>query len=326
MIFSTKKFNTEIRVLKNMRVSADSLSPGELSVIREKILLRLSRQPAIFSGFSWSDRIHNLTRYVISILVGLSVVAGTTFASNAAVPGDLLYPIKRAKEKVELSLSVSEESKANLQAGFAKVRLQELHALSAKIKANKENEGHFNLATSTEIFVNISTTSAGSIISNINIHSGATTTNGEKGLKKLLKKVQSKDEQLEAGAALEAQAEVNDALIHLKRTKDKLRARGNNRAADLIEKNILNLRAQAEAEKINTWDLNVQNSDNNNSSIKIDDAGARIWVNNNIRATSTGVSSHIKVHVESHGNSSMRVDDEKIINTESHSSSVINGD
>lgn len=67
--------------------------------------------------------------------IGLAVVlmGGTTaaYASEAALPGDPLYPVKRSLEAARLALSLTEEGDANLAAAFADRRLDEIESLSA---------------------------------------------------------------------------------------------------------------------------------------------------------------------------------------------------
>ena len=76
-----------------------------------------------------------LRRLAFSTLVGVGVVGGTVFASAHALPGDLLYPVKIAKEKVELSLAPKGEPKALIMAKQAEERLSELSGLKAEAPA-----------------------------------------------------------------------------------------------------------------------------------------------------------------------------------------------
>lgn len=67
---------------------------------------------------------------------GLLAIAGTAYASTAANPGDILYPIKRAQENVRLTLAPSQENKADLQATFAQERIREFKNIS-KVKSSR---------------------------------------------------------------------------------------------------------------------------------------------------------------------------------------------
>lgn len=145
MIWFKEKFNKEIKALPLLVEKEDVLSATELQNIRQKVLLSLNTEtnPVTFR-YSWSERKEKIMRYVISVLVGLSLFGGTAFASTAAKPGDLLYPVKMIKEKVQLSVAVSEQSKVQLQAKFAEERLKELAEL--KVKTQTQNS---TTATST---------------------------------------------------------------------------------------------------------------------------------------------------------------------------------
>jgi len=61
-------------------------------------------------------------------LLGTAAVA----ASASSLPGDLLYPVKRAVEKIELTIHRDPASRARLHLEFAQRRLAELSALLAE--------------------------------------------------------------------------------------------------------------------------------------------------------------------------------------------------
>jgi hypothetical protein len=61
-------------------------------------------------------------------LLGTAAVA----ASSSSLPGDFLYPVKRAVEKVELTIHRDPASRARLHLEFAQRRLAELSALLAE--------------------------------------------------------------------------------------------------------------------------------------------------------------------------------------------------
>jgi len=71
----------------------------------------------------------NKLRYVLSTIVGIAIVGGTAFASQNSKPGDVLFPVKKATEQVQVSLTANETSKAQLQAKFAQERLDELNEI-----------------------------------------------------------------------------------------------------------------------------------------------------------------------------------------------------
>ena len=67
---------------------------------------------------------------VSAILIFLLAGGGTAMAAWSAAPGDILYPIKLASEKVTIVLSANEESKAELHMKYADRRLEELEQIS----------------------------------------------------------------------------------------------------------------------------------------------------------------------------------------------------
>ncbi len=71
---------------------------------------------------------------VTIILIVFIVGAGTTAASNQALPDELLYPVKLATEQVRLTLAFSNMDKAELQARFAERRAKEITAMARQGK------------------------------------------------------------------------------------------------------------------------------------------------------------------------------------------------
>jgi hypothetical protein len=69
----------------------------------------------------------------LSLVLVLAVGGGTAYAAQGALPGDALYPVKRAvNERVEGALALSREAKAKFDARVASRRLAEASALSSK--------------------------------------------------------------------------------------------------------------------------------------------------------------------------------------------------
>ena len=65
---------------------------------------------------------------LVVVLAGSSTVA----ASSDSLPGDTLYPVKTATERVQLFFAFSDVAKANLQAKFAGRRVQEMARLAER--------------------------------------------------------------------------------------------------------------------------------------------------------------------------------------------------
>lgn len=111
------------------------LAPGRQEVIRSKVLsaIRIVPQaiPEPGTGLA-SRRLIWLPRFSMVVLVGIGVLGGTVYASGWALPGDVLYPVKLAKERVELGLAAQGEPKALVVARHAEERLSELSILKVE--------------------------------------------------------------------------------------------------------------------------------------------------------------------------------------------------
>lgn len=65
--------------------------------------------------------------WVLSVsLILLFAVTGMTFIAGGSIPGDILYPVKSASEKVKFLLTFDAEKKAELRLTFSDERLREL--------------------------------------------------------------------------------------------------------------------------------------------------------------------------------------------------------
>lgn len=82
---------------------------------------------------------------VLAIMIG----GGTTFAAQASIPGDFLYPVKIAvNENIREALAMSADSEAKLQANLLEERLEEAQKLQVK--------GQLTADTETSVVANIS--------------------------------------------------------------------------------------------------------------------------------------------------------------------------
>lgn len=153
MVFSTKKFNTEIAMLKGARTGSE-LSPERKAMVRQRVMdsiLDVSRVPRTSSLSVVQKRWFQV---LVSVLGSLGLLGGTAYASTATIPGDLLYPVKRATEKVQIALAVSQQAKAEVQATQAEHRLDELHKLQEQVKAKPET-AHIEEVAEKEASVNV---------------------------------------------------------------------------------------------------------------------------------------------------------------------------
>ncbi len=228
-----KKFNKEIQDLRGL----GELPDGPLAVERAEALKQKVFQ-AITSGqkpaeaepsLKWNlfAKGQGLLRYAVSVLLGLSLVGGSAFASTSAKPGEALYPIKRFKEKIELGLALTEQAKAGLQARFAQERLQELQYVSFQDPPEIKN---------------LQTIPASGQV--------ATTAPGPRPTVENNLSVTQKHLKIKMRARQDAEAAVTDAVEALEQIQSKLKANGETQAANLINDDILNLSGQAKYQDI----------------------------------------------------------------------------
>lgn len=222
-MFNTSKFNKEIKALPGL-LKDGPLGADRQQKVKDKILLALKSPQtagAPAKGFFWTEKYERVVRYAVSVLLGLSLVGGTAFAtSGSALPGDFLYGVKIAKEKVQLTFAGSQEAKAKLKARFAANRLNELQDLPG----GEELGGAAGL-TAGSLQASTTTSSAFSL--------------SDAGRRHLKLQAQS-----------EARAEVKAALKELKLLHGKLKAQGDQQAAAGISGDILNLQQQARSENL----------------------------------------------------------------------------
>jgi hypothetical protein len=79
---------------------------------------------------------------LLSLLVGGN---GVVMAAQDSLPGDRLYPIKTALEKVNLAISLDETQEAQLQVEYTKRRVDELNRLVLEGRNSDVNEAVDNL-------------------------------------------------------------------------------------------------------------------------------------------------------------------------------------
>nr|HID14815.1 hypothetical protein [Anaerolineae bacterium] len=79
--------------------------------------------------FGTQRRLPAIATISVVLAIWLLVGGGTVYASAGALPGDALYPVKRAVEAVQLAVSLNDASDAMLHLAFAARRLDEAAAL-----------------------------------------------------------------------------------------------------------------------------------------------------------------------------------------------------
>lgn len=100
---------------------------------RSEVVSRLFSQPLSFNFIN-----HKMLTSLLLILTLLSGSAGTTYAAQSALPGDTLYPVKIASEKVQSAIMVNDVKETELHSKFAERRLNEIAELNTNKTATPE--------------------------------------------------------------------------------------------------------------------------------------------------------------------------------------------
>ena len=133
MIWDIQKFNSEIKALKRL-FSESALHPLRKEQLKESVMSALSAQtPLPGEIFALPGR--RLIKYLIAMLIGIGLVGGTALASQSSIPGNALYPIKRAVEKLQTGLSITANAKARVETKHAEERFLELAELELQEQA-----------------------------------------------------------------------------------------------------------------------------------------------------------------------------------------------
>lgn len=140
------------------------LSESESRSAWDKISVNLDGRPAFLFPTLLANK-----KSMIPLLIGALIFAsagGTVAASNSAVPGDALFGIDRAVERVELALAGS--GKAEIKLKHANERLEEVEKL---IEKNRVSARASSTATSTNATTTATTTpkSNGRVVVGVNV-------------------------------------------------------------------------------------------------------------------------------------------------------------
>ncbi len=132
-------FNKGIENLKKL-----SLNMEDKKAILNNLVDHINRTPTkkFKSDFSWFAYLAQKQYFYAALVVLLITGSGVVLAaSNGALPGDLLYPIKvNLSEPLEGVTMLSETSKVNWRAEVLNRRFEEVETLAAKGKLNPINQ------------------------------------------------------------------------------------------------------------------------------------------------------------------------------------------
>lgn len=132
--------NQKLKILYSKYASSKAvLSMEDKQRIKEKVFARLSEPlPESKSSFWFSVKKLTFHTYVLVPLVLLLFVISTTVTSANALPGDVLYPVKRQVESTRVYFAQTPEDKLDLEVNFAQKRLQELEEVKAIIPEDSQ--------------------------------------------------------------------------------------------------------------------------------------------------------------------------------------------
>lgn len=96
--------------------------------VKERLLeaIKLQEAKPVFQLKPALGNTFSLTRLTVVCVVVLALLTGTAYGSSVAIPGDTLYPFKRAVENTSYKLAPTSELKTKLQVKFTTERLNEL--------------------------------------------------------------------------------------------------------------------------------------------------------------------------------------------------------
>lgn len=139
----------------------DGLTRDERENIRRELRVFMAEHPVReeISAWSWTSMsLHRFASGAVAFALVLTVGAGTSYAAEGTLPGDLLYPIKLGvNERVAGALASGPKAKATWHAERATRRLEEVETLAAsgRLDATTSAEVHENLERSAKDFDNV---------------------------------------------------------------------------------------------------------------------------------------------------------------------------
>lgn len=129
-------------ILKNLRDFKD-IEPDEkwyhvtrsilLNIIdRDSVTKESFSLKKVFFGFLlvFRNMLPNW-KVALSSFVAIVMVGGSVFGASASIPGQALYPVKLATEKIEISLATSEVSETNIRLKHIDNRIAEINKLTS---------------------------------------------------------------------------------------------------------------------------------------------------------------------------------------------------
>jgi hypothetical protein len=112
------------RFAEQDRLLASLTPPSPSPALRERVIEATIARRDAAPGARWRPVVAVALSLLLLVLVG-----GTGMASSASLPGDSLYPIKRAGEQVRLALTIRDQARIRYAQRLSEMRRQEVTAL-----------------------------------------------------------------------------------------------------------------------------------------------------------------------------------------------------
>ncbi len=120
---------TEKEIIQKITDSRPTLSDEKRMHIWNTVASNLKTAQPTVSPYLFTRKNHKIMTPIVLLLIAILGGGTTALASNAARPGDLLFPIDRSIEDLRIKFAGSEESKSILTEKFTNERIQELHEI-----------------------------------------------------------------------------------------------------------------------------------------------------------------------------------------------------
>lgn len=142
------------------------LTDAEKRSMRAALQEKMHLEPLRGTQSPWSSWVV-MSRFAVPSIAVLLICAGTAYAAEGALPGDLLYPIKtNINEPVEVALAVTPQAKAEVEVRLAERRVAEAQTLALR--------GTLDATTTQELQDNFDTHAAEAIVlAHVSEESGA---------------------------------------------------------------------------------------------------------------------------------------------------------
>lgn len=129
-----------LNILKSARLNASEKSQmrANLELVLKANPERISEVPrhTLWRGILLTNRKFSMTAIIAALVIALS--GGTAAAANTALPGEALFPVKQAVEKVRFNLTGGAEGKAAVKLVHLEKRLEEAEKLAVEGKLDAE--------------------------------------------------------------------------------------------------------------------------------------------------------------------------------------------